>query len=143
MWNQSSENMSSNLHHRLVCCIILSTVIALVIHNYIHDVIGDLERKKERKTPEAMEKWKWELPQVYMYYYIVNVSHITPVTCKFWFTLPTSLVASEINIHYFFYCFWLHVFNYVRNSNSFGVITVHCYSENAEARNISVSVFCT
>ena len=24
--------------------------------SYVHDVIGDVERKKERKTPEAMEK---------------------------------------------------------------------------------------
>ena len=31
---------------------------------HVHDVIRDVERKKERKTPEAMEKWKWELPQV-------------------------------------------------------------------------------
>ena len=26
------------------------------IHVHVHDVIGDVERKKERKTPEAMEK---------------------------------------------------------------------------------------
>ena len=35
---------------------------------HIHDVIGDVERqkkrKKERKTTEAMEKRKYELPQV-------------------------------------------------------------------------------
>ena len=39
---------------------------ASIIH--VHDVIEDVERKKERKkeskTPEAMEKWKWELPRV-------------------------------------------------------------------------------
>ena len=28
---------------------------------HIHDVIRDVERKKERKTPEAIEKWKWEV----------------------------------------------------------------------------------
>ena len=30
-----------------------------IVYKYIctlHDVIGDIERKKERKTPEAMEK---------------------------------------------------------------------------------------
>ena len=26
------------------------------IHVHVHDVTGDVERKKERKTPEAMEK---------------------------------------------------------------------------------------
>ena len=29
---------------------------------HIYDVIRGVERKKERKTPEAMEKWK--LPEV-------------------------------------------------------------------------------
>ena len=47
---------------------------------YIHDVIRDVEGKKERKTPEAMEKWKMRVASggirthntLYMYMYKIN-----------------------------------------------------------------------
>ena len=77
---------------------------ASIIH--VHDVIEDVERKKERKkeskTPEAMEKWKWELPRVgfepttlctctcvlYM-----NTTHNSDITC----TLRT---LHYVTLHY-------------------------------------------
>ena len=37
-------------------CTYIHTYMSSCTCTYVHDVIGDVERKKERKTPEAMEK---------------------------------------------------------------------------------------
>ena len=56
------------------------------IYIHVHDVIQDVERKKERKTPEAMEKCKMRVASggMYMYNYIKLYHHvILVITCYY------------------------------------------------------------
>ena len=78
-------------------------------------------RKKERKTPEAMEKWKWELPQVGFEPTIL----CTPDRCfTNWATKVAQLAGSESNISYacmnrltwhMYDCMYIYAFVYVHN----------------------------
>ena len=64
---------------------------------YIHDVIRDVEGKKERKTPEAMEKWKMRVAS------FEPTTLCTPDKCSTnRATKAGQLEGSESNISYMY-----------------------------------------